>query len=68
LERVGERVNAFCSADGDIWLTVGHVEFPVEDPVQVGMHAIGNIDRTVYRGTYPDGTAIRFEEFQWWEM
>jgi len=68
LERVGERVNAFCSADGDIWLTVGHVEFPVEDPVQVGMHAIGNIDRTVYRGAYPDGTAIRFEEFQWWEM
>jgi tetratricopeptide (TPR) repeat protein/regulation of enolase protein 1 (concanavalin A-like superfamily) len=68
LERVGERVNAFCSADGENWLTVGHVEFPVEDPVQVGLHAIGNIDRAVYRGAYPDGTAIRFESFQLWEQ
>jgi predicted ATPase/DNA-binding SARP family transcriptional activator len=64
LERDGDRVNAFCSADGENWFTVGHVEFPVEDPVQVGLHAIGNIDRTVYHGAYPDGTAIRFESFQ----
>jgi hypothetical protein len=68
LERVGERVNAFCSADGEIWFTVGHVEFPVEDPVQVGLHAIGKIDRAVYHGAYPDGTAIRFESFQLWEQ
>jgi hypothetical protein len=48
------------------WLTVGPVEFPVEDPVQVGLHAIGNIDRTIYPGAYPDGTAIRFESFELW--
>jgi regulation of enolase protein 1 (concanavalin A-like superfamily) len=66
LERVGERVDALCSADGERWFTVGHVEFPVEDPVQVGLHAIGNIDRSVYHGAYPDGTAIRFESFQLW--
>jgi hypothetical protein len=48
------------------WLTVGHVTFPVKDPLQVGVHAIGNIDRTVYRGAYPDGTAIRFESFRLW--
>jgi LuxR family maltose regulon positive regulatory protein len=27
------------------------------------VHAIGHIDRTVYLGAYPDGTAIRFESF-----
>jgi hypothetical protein len=37
LERDGERVDAHCSADGENWFTVGHVEFPVEDPVQVGL-------------------------------
>jgi hypothetical protein len=68
LERVGERVNALCSAGGKRWFTVGHVEFPVEDPLQVGLHAIGHIDRAVYRRAYPEGTAIRFESFQLWEM
>jgi hypothetical protein len=63
MERVGERVNALCSADGEQWFTVGHVDFPVDDPVQVGMHAIGMIDRLIYPGAYPDGTAIRFESF-----
>jgi tetratricopeptide (TPR) repeat protein len=66
LERLGSRVNALCSADGQHWFTVGHTEFPVEDPVQVGLHAIGSIDRTIYPGAYPDGTAIRFESFELW--
>jgi hypothetical protein len=66
LERIGERMNALCSADGEEWFTVGHVEFPVGDLAQVGMHAIGAIDRTVYPGAYPEGTAIRFENFQLW--
>jgi regulation of enolase protein 1 (concanavalin A-like superfamily) len=66
LERSGDRVNALCGADGEQWFTVGHVTFPVEGPVQVGVHAIGNIDRTIYHGAYPDGTAIRFESFQLW--
>jgi hypothetical protein len=43
------------------------VALPVEDPLQVGLHAIGDIDRSVYHGAYPDGTAIRFESFQLWE-
>jgi hypothetical protein len=30
------------------------------------VHAIGNIDRTIYPGAYPEGTAIRFEAFQAW--
>jgi hypothetical protein len=68
LERVGDRVNELCSADGAQWYTVGHAVFPVQDPVQVGVHAIGTINRMVYRGAYPEGTAIRFESVQMWEM
>jgi tetratricopeptide (TPR) repeat protein len=68
LERVGDRVDALCSRDGERWLTVGHVVFSVEDPVQVGLYAIGNIDRAIYHGAYSDGTAIRFESFQLWRL
>jgi predicted ATPase/class 3 adenylate cyclase len=67
LERLGERVEALCSADGLYWFTVGRAVFSAEDPVQVGVYAIGNIDRFVYPGAYPDGTAIRFESVQLWE-
>jgi len=66
LERFGDRITAFCSADGEEWFTVGHVPFPVRDPVHVGVYASGEINRTIYRGAYPDGTAIRFESFELW--
>jgi tetratricopeptide (TPR) repeat protein len=66
LERRGSRVHALCSADGQSWFTVGQAEFPIEDPLEVGLHAIGNIDRTLYPGAYPEGTAIRFESFGLW--
>jgi regulation of enolase protein 1 (concanavalin A-like superfamily) len=64
MERRGQQVRALCSPDGSTWLAVGQLDFPVEDPVEVGLHAIGWIDRTVYPGAYPDGTAIRFEVFE----
>lgn len=67
LERLGHHVKALCSTDGQGWFTVGQTEFPVEGPVEVGLHAIGNIDRTIYHGAYPDGTAIQFESFQAWQ-
>jgi tetratricopeptide (TPR) repeat protein len=66
LERLDGHVNALCSADGEAWFTVGRVEFPGEGPVEVGPHAIGNIDRILYPGAYPEGTAIRFESFDVW--
>jgi tetratricopeptide (TPR) repeat protein len=68
LEWVGGQVHALCSVDGAQWFTVGHATFPVEDPIQVGLYAIGTIDRTVYHGAYPDGTAIRFQSFELWGM
>jgi predicted ATPase/class 3 adenylate cyclase/regulation of enolase protein 1 (concanavalin A-like superfamily) len=66
LERVGEQVTAFCSADGKAWFTLGHVPFAVQDPLQVGVYASGDINRTIYQGDHPDGTAIRFESFELW--
>ena len=68
LTQRGTHVEAFCSVDGKQWWTVGLVEFPVSNSMQVGVHAIGEIDRTIYHGAYPDGTAIRFTEFKMWRL
>jgi tetratricopeptide (TPR) repeat protein len=64
LERLGRRVSALCSTDGREWFTAGHAAFPAADPVEVGLHAIGTIDRTIYPGAYREGSAIRFEAFR----
>ncbi len=56
-------MNALCNANGETWFTVSHVDFPVDDPLQVGLYVIGMIDRLIYPGAYLDGTAIRFESF-----
>jgi hypothetical protein len=45
---------------------VGQARFP-GGPAQVGLYAIGSIDRGLYPGAYPEGTAIRFERFALWE-
>jgi adenylate cyclase len=66
LERLGYRVIALCSPDGESWFTVGETEFPIEGTVEVGLHAVGNIDRSIYPGAHPDGTAIRFTSFHLW--
>jgi len=66
LQRSGGEVVGLCSADGQTWWSVGHASFPVDDPVQIGLCAIGMIDRTIYPGAYREGTAIRFESFRMW--
>jgi class 3 adenylate cyclase/tetratricopeptide (TPR) repeat protein len=66
LERQGGRVRALCSADGRAWFTAGAVEFPYTEGEQIGLYANGMIDRTIYRGAYPEGTAIRFESCTVW--
>ena len=66
LERQATRVRALCSADGTEWFTAGEVEFPAQEDERVGLHAIGMIDRTIYHGAYPDGTAIHFASFDVW--
>ena len=62
LERIGGTVRAHCTGDGTNWFTAGQTSFPDEDPVWIGIHAIGEIDRTIHAGAYPEGTAIRFSD------
>jgi hypothetical protein len=68
LERLGRRVTALCSADGRHWSCAGAIEFPTQNGVDVlvGLHAIGAVDRTIYHGAYPEGTAICFTSFELW--
>ena len=66
LERSGDQISAYCSGDGKNWFTCGNLEFPSGDPIQVGIYAIGAIDRTVYCGSYKDGTATLFRNFRIW--
>jgi hypothetical protein len=66
LERRGDTVCALCSSDGREWFTAGDVEFPMREGEQIGVHAIGMIDRTIYHGAYPHGTVIRFESLDLW--
>jgi len=66
LEMAGERVEALCSSNGEQYYSVGQTSFPLDGDAQVGLHAIGDIDRTIYPGAYPEGTAIRFTDFRMW--
>jgi hypothetical protein len=66
MERIGTQVAALCSGDGESWFTVGQAEFRSADPVEVGLYAMGDLNRIVYPGAYPEGTAIRFESFELW--
>jgi hypothetical protein len=68
LERVGDLVKALCSADGEEWFKAGEVEFAAAGVLQIGLHAIGWIDRAIYHGAYLDGTAIRFESYRLWGL
>ena len=58
------RARANCSGDGISWFTVGQVELPVQDPFEIGLFAGGRIEREIYPGAFPEGSAIRFESFQ----
>jgi hypothetical protein len=62
-----DRVEALCSLNREEWFSVGHAAFPFGEGVKVGVHAIGMIDRSIYHGAYPEGTAIRFTGFRVWE-
>jgi hypothetical protein len=68
LERQGSRVRALCSADGDEWFSAGEVEFPAREGEQAGVHANGMIDRTIYHGAFPAGTAMLFASIDVWAV
>ena len=66
-EVTSDRVDALCTLDEERWFSVGHATFPFDETMQVGVHAIGMIDRAIYHGAYPEGTAIRFTSFKVWD-
>ena len=66
LEREGEQFSAYCSENGENWFTCGKMAFPVDDPIQIGIHAIGLIDRTIYCDAHKEGTATVFRRFKLW--
>ena len=66
LERSGDVFSSYVNTDGINWLTCGKMTLPMEDPIQVGIHAIGMIDRTIYCGEYKEGTATLFRNFRIW--
>ncbi|MBN1641045.1 MAG: AAA family ATPase [Anaerolineae bacterium] len=70
LERQGAEVRAYCSADGVRWFCVGHVRFQADDPLQVGVHAVGLnlVSCTIYPGAHVEGTAICFDSFALWPV
>ncbi|MBM3236230.1 zinc-ribbon domain-containing protein [Candidatus Poribacteria bacterium] len=58
LERRGHRFSAYCSMDDKNWFTCGWMDLPVEDPIQVGIHALCPWS--------PFGTSTRFEYVKIW--
>ena len=54
LERHGHRFSGCCSVDGENWLTCGWVDLPMDDPIQVGIHAL----------CLQPATSTRFEYFK----
>lgn len=66
LERTRDRLRAFCSADGESWYSVGETAAVLANELQVALFASGNIDRSYYHGSFPEGAAIRFESFTAW--
>jgi hypothetical protein len=59
IERIDDTLSAYCCRDGENWLTCGEMSFPVEDPIQVGIHVKGN---SGLQDT--DDTATRFDYFR----
>ena len=71
LERTGEQFPAYCSVEcgstlPQNWLTCGKLTLPLNDPIQIGIHDIGMIDRTIYCGSFKDGTTTLFRRFRLW--
>lgn len=64
LERIGTKVRGLCSVDGAVWFCVGALDLPTSAQVQVGLFVANNLDRFVYPGLHPHGTAMRFRTFR----
>lgn len=68
LEGVDGQINALCSVDGERWSKAGSTDLIGQEAVQVGLYGAGLIDRSLYHGAYPQGTAMQFESFTLWQV
>jgi predicted ATPase/DNA-binding SARP family transcriptional activator/class 3 adenylate cyclase len=69
LEKHAGFVQAFCGAKSSPektirWYSVGSAKFSPIHEIQVGLHAVGWIDRTIYHRPFKDGSTIQFERFE----
>jgi len=42
LERVGDNLSAYCCDDDINWLKCGEAILSIDDPIQIGIHTIGD--------------------------
>jgi hypothetical protein len=66
LEKQGNQISAYCSSGNEDWFIVGKIDLVPDVQIHPGIHAIGHINRMIYPGAYPHGTAIRFKEINLW--
>jgi class 3 adenylate cyclase/tetratricopeptide (TPR) repeat protein len=66
LERRGHWLSAYCSGSGKNWFYAGGCELSTGEPLRLGVHAIGHINRMVYPEANNEGTAVQFKEFWLW--
>ncbi len=66
IEKRGVQVSAFCSPNGKKWYFTGSASLSSDAPIHPGLHANGHINRMIYPGAYPQGTAMRFKRFRLW--
>jgi tetratricopeptide (TPR) repeat protein/regulation of enolase protein 1 (concanavalin A-like superfamily) len=63
LERIRDVFSAYCSGDGENWMICGQIAFSVEDPIKVGIYALGVAWR--WRSKHGDvDTATQFGSFR----
>jgi hypothetical protein len=48
-------------------MSVGGCELSSLEPLTLGIHGIGHINRLIYPGAHQHGSAIRIGEFLFWD-
>jgi hypothetical protein len=66
VEKRGTVIQAFCSSDGGEWYLIGVTDFAMAGPPTIGLYGQGCIQREIHPGSFPEGTAIRFESCEMW--
>jgi len=63
LERLNESFSAYCSGNGNEWMLCEEMKIPINDPLQVGLYAIGAIVRTAI-GVVDAKTGAMYDYFK----